>query len=131
MPIIQWNDSYAVGHGVLDKQHRRVFEIMNELYDAVQNGNCIEHARKLADEIIVHAAEHFELEEKLMEAANYPGLAEHAEEHRKVRDRAIEYRDQMLDGTHATAVRMLNFIKDWILDHLVAWDREYVPYISE
>ena len=131
MPIIQWNDSYAIGHGQLDKQHKYIFETINKLYDSIQDGNGVETAKRLADEIIVHATEHFELEEELMAASAYPKLEEHREEHRRVGSRAQEYRDQLLEGSHATAVRLLNFLKDWILNHLVEWDRDYMPYIRD
>jgi hemerythrin len=38
MSIIQWDESFSVNVAEIDKQHQRLLEMINELYDAMRQG---------------------------------------------------------------------------------------------
>ena len=39
MAFVEWSDEkYAIGVARVDEQHRRLFELLNELHDAMQEG---------------------------------------------------------------------------------------------
>lgn len=38
MPIIQWNDSLPVGVDAMDLQHKKLVNLINQLFDAMKEG---------------------------------------------------------------------------------------------
>ena len=35
MALVKWNDSYSVQNVAMDKQHQHLFDLINELHDAM------------------------------------------------------------------------------------------------
>ena len=47
MALIQWNDSLKVGVAEIDKQHQKLVDMINDLHDAMRQGqgNAVPGAR--------------------------------------------------------------------------------------
>ena len=71
----QWNDRYSVKVYAMDVQHKRLFEIIRELYTAMQSGHGKDVVKGVLDRLIDYTVKHFGAEEKLMDDNKYPSLA--------------------------------------------------------
>ena len=66
MVHLPWSESYAVGHKVLDAEHRRLVELINEVDDAIQSGASPERVAGLLRVLRAVAVEHIRQENTVL-----------------------------------------------------------------
>jgi hemerythrin len=127
-----WDDKFTVGVPEIDRQHKRLFRLMNDLHKSCATTEQIKDS--FAD--AMHAAvdyvkTHFSYEEAFLEKAGYPGLAEHKNMHKgfikKVLDSVNDYKQGK--GTFV-AFDFVRFLKDWILGHILVNDKNWSLWIK-
>jgi hemerythrin len=134
--IVAWTKDLETGNDVLDGQHRRYIDLLNEyLYEASESDNTVKNAGKLAhsfDFLRQYAEEHFSTEESLMKDTNFPDFEEHREEHlyflKHVEDlhRAMEN-----EGFSPRLAREVNFYAvEWFIDHILGSDMLLVEFLK-
>lgn len=74
----QWKDSYSVKVAALDNQHKKLFDLVNELHVAMSQGHGKDVAGDVLRRLIDYTVHHFSAEETLMQKHNFPGLIAHA-----------------------------------------------------
>ena len=74
----------SVGVRILDCDHRMLFEAINEIQAAVAKDEDRRRTGSLLRRLERFTLTHFELEEEIMAATRYPGLARHRLDHRRV-----------------------------------------------
>ena len=80
--VLVWNDTlYATGVTEVDDQHKRLFEILNELLEAGASGESRESIEKIIDLLGAYVQTHFSCEEKHMEQRRCSACAMNKEEH--------------------------------------------------
>ena len=123
--IVHWHDGFLVGVPAMDEQHRRLFELMNDVYRAFRAEDDDRLERSL-QALVELARQHLRDEEALMEAAGYEELASHRECHRKLLadlDAHVErYRGS---GRRDDLQELLWFLKSWLVDHIYRVDKRY------
>lgn len=77
--ISTWCDAYLIGHEKIDKEHKRLFEIANEVF-IVENDT--KKLKELVKELIKYTKFHFANEENYMRSINFKNLEEHKTIHR-------------------------------------------------
>ena len=61
----------------------------------------------------------------MMAAANYPGLADHKLKHRELIKQVEDYVLSYDKGDIALNVKLLNFLNDWLVNHIQKVDMAY------
>jgi len=130
MAFIEWNDSHSVGVQILDDQHKNLFKIVNELHAAMMRQEGKSAAGPLLEELLKFSQEHFATEEKMMEAAQYPGLAQHQAHHRELTRKAQEFAARYQRGESGLTIHLLKFLNEWLNTHIHEEDMSYVPSLS-
>ncbi|MCS6970083.1 MAG: bacteriohemerythrin [Planctomycetota bacterium] len=77
-----WTADLATGHPELDRDHRELMELIEQLREAAAAGDAKARLSHALDRFREHVQRHFPEEERDMEAAAYPALARHREAHR-------------------------------------------------
>ena len=82
---MEWQDSYNIGVEIIDREHQRLFRIINRLlaYDDDKGQWASQEGIKYFK---AHAVKHFDEEEEYMASIGYPGLETHRKIHRSFRD---------------------------------------------
>jgi hemerythrin len=132
---VQWRPEYLLGFAGLDDMHQVIFSHILSLSVALQNEQA-----GLASQIVVKLVEwtreHFDSEERMMEAHGYPRspLAEHRQQHAKFR----EFLDSLAIGIHDGKVPSLRLafrcqflLLDWFISHISITDRHLERFLSE
>jgi len=78
---LEWNDTLAVGHPVIDAQHCEIFKRFGALLEACNQGRARESLQEIFVFLDRYVSEHFAVEEDLMVRHDYPERAEHLAEH--------------------------------------------------
>jgi hemerythrin len=125
MALLNWSRRrYTVGVAKLDDQHATFIGCLNKLHEAMTRGQGKAITGPLLQALIANALEHTAAEEEFMSSANYPGLARHREEHRKLVAKFEELKALHERGEDAVCIPLLQFMRDWLANHVLGEDRE-------
>ncbi len=123
---LKWDERYNTGVFIIDKEHKKLFGILNKLFDFVHKEEksqfaCQEAIKYFKD----HAIQHFADEENYMASINYPGLKAHRRIHRDFRERTIPALESELEQTHFSADSIQHFLgvcAGWLIGHTLIED---------
>jgi len=131
MSFIQWKDSMAVEIDEIDTQHMQLVQLINDLYSALSLGKGKQQLNEIFDELFDYAKTHFFSEEKLMFVHGYNGYEEHKKEHERFVDEIKKYKGKFESGDSKTSIEVAQFLKDWLINHIMKTDQQYAPYLQE
>ncbi len=130
MAHIQWKDRYNINFREIDAQHRGLLDILNELSDLMDGLHHADEVLRIFGALGDYAQTHFSSEERYMQAANYPKLAQHRQEHVTFVNRVKELGRDYNPGDHRQVEATSEFLRDWYLSHITKLDQDYVPYLK-
>jgi len=130
MSYFPWSDEYSVHLRVIDNDHKDLVFIVNALHDAICHGSTRSQIGQIIGNLAKYVDEHFRREEALMETYGYPGLARHRRLHRQLARTVHGIR--IIFGKKPNLIdpgRFLNFLRDWLIHHILEEDTKYAPYL--
>ena len=130
MSLLTWDEKYSVEIAEIDRQHQKLFGLLDELYEAMQDGQAAEVVGKVLDRVIDYTVYHFAYEEKLMRDAGYPDDAAHRAEHVELADQAKELARRLQARQGDVPVATLKFLCDWLGRHILGTDKKYAPFLA-
>lgn len=131
MALMTFGPSYSVGVLTVDSQHKVLFDIINELHAAMMKGQAQSMTGPLLKKLADYTKSHFAAEEGMMTIAKYPGLAEHKIKHRDLIKQVEDYVARYEKGEITINLHLLNFLRDWLTNHIQKVDKEYGPWLNE
>lgn len=125
-----WNEQYNIGVDIIDKEHRKLFGILNKLFDFRRQDEksqwgCHEAVKFFRE----HALQHFADEEAYMESVGYAGLETHRRIHKNFRERTLPALEKELERTKYTEDSINHFIgvcAGWLIGHTLVEDHAIV-----
>ena len=130
MPIFTWSDSYSVNAPGIDAQHKKLFDLINNLHDAMGQGKGKEALGKILDGLMDYTRVHFSDEEKMLEKVNYPDLPVQRVQHAAFVQKISELQKDYKAGKITMTLPTMEFLKDWLLNHILKVDKKYESYIK-
>jgi hemerythrin len=130
MALMTWNSKLSVGVEKLDEQHHVLFEILNDLHTAMMKGSASSMTASLLKNLLEYTRTHFTVEEGLMARTSYPGIEAHRVEHRALIKQVEGYADRFERGEITLNLHLLNFLRDWLTNHIQRADHEYGPWMN-
>ena len=130
LPLIIWNETIEIGIQSMDSQHQRWIGLMNELYDAMRTGKAKAVVGRTLTSMLEYTQTHFTSEEKLIATYDYPEFKDHKQVHKEFIERieGLSHRQQSHDD--ALTSEVMNFLKEWLINHIQSVDRQYVPLLK-
>lgn len=127
MPRIAWTSEYEISIPVIDGQHRRIVDYINDLHDAVEQADSHTTARVIND-LVDYTYSHFAFEEALMEEAGYDALAIHQGTHRAFCQRLDKLKNDFHQGQEV-ATQLADMLQTWLISHILSDDNSYAPLV--
>ena len=121
-----WEDNYKLGIEIIDGQHKRYFEIVDELYESISDATLKPELGKIFDEFIEYHNIHFATEEQYFDAFKYEGAEKHKEAHRMFNQKLAEFQAMYKDGKTDIGTDLADFLEDWLVGHIAIMDKQYV-----
>jgi hemerythrin-like metal-binding protein len=115
----------------MDKQHRRLFDLINDLNEAIVEGKGRDVMASVFDALIDYTAKHFADEEKILEETAYPDLPAQRASHQAFVAKVLEAREAFRTGTGMVASDVINFLNDWLVKHIGGMDKKYGPHVRK
>ena len=127
MALIQWASVMSVGITQFDNEHKKLVDMVNNLYDAIKVGKANAVIGKILDDLIAYTGTHFSAEERLMQQYGYPGTAKHKAEHAALVKQVLDIQKNFKEGK-ALPQNLLQFLKDWLMKHILGEDKQYTSF---
>ena len=126
MPSISWNPAFSVGSDKLDRQHQKWFDLYNDMRARIGGPRGL--APEALEAMKSYAADHFADEEAHMAGMGYPEFDAHREHHKDFRTALSGYCRQLRAGETGLDTQILDFIKNWLLEHVAKQDLGYARF---
>lgn len=121
-----WQERYNLGVEIIDKEHKKLFSILNKLFDF---GKQEEKSQWVCQEAIKyfrdHAIQHFADEEAYMLSIQYEGLEVHRRIHKNFRERTLPALERELELTNYSEESINHFLSvcaGWLIGHSLIED---------
>lgn len=131
MPLIHWNDKLSVKVTEIDQQHRKLVTIINELTDAIEQGKAEAIVNEVLSGLHRYAETHFKTEEDYFERFGYPDAEAHRKEHALFIRKVAGFENRTTDGEIRLTIRVLQFLGDWLINHIMVVDKAYSEFFNE
>lgn len=120
-----WRTEWNSGNRMIDRQHRELLDMANDLMDTVMTETRSASLRGALDNLIAHIQHHFWDEERILERIGYPEVASHAQSHVDLLEEASRFEERFVSGAIRTA-ELFAFIADTvIMGHMLKEDVRY------
>lgn len=122
-----WKDNFNIGIESIDKEHQRLFRIINRLYRYREEEKdsqwlCKEGIKYFKG----HVMKHFSDEEEYMASIGYTGLERHRKIHQSFRDNTLPALERELEQTQYapnTVDHFLGVCAGWLIGHTLTEDQ--------
>ena len=131
MSLFQWKEDYLVGQPEIDTQHKKLFQLADQLHAAMTAGKGKDVLLKTLGDLIDYTKRHFAAEEKLMQKANYPEYPAHKVFHDKLTAQVVQFQTEFAAGKSSVTIQLLQFLKDWLQHHIGETDRKIAVFLSQ
>lgn len=126
--MLTFSDKYLTGVDMIDRQHRRLFDILEELntlntdeymhdkFDAIMD---------VLEELKDYTVKHFEDEERYMKDIGYEGLPAQQRAHQAFVDKIESINlDDLDDHQQEYMDELIDFLANWLINHIMKMDQK-------
>ena len=126
--IIPWSPDFETGIAIIDEQHRRLIELINELGHGCVFGIDPSESERILDALVDYAAYHFEAEEALWAELPVKGrlLEGHLKTHNGFVDKILAMQAKLKIGPCGALMDdLLSFLSSWLTHHILYEDKYF------
>ena len=127
MSYIKWEPHNSVHVAILDEQHRKLFDLVNDLIDEIESGS--KHLLPIIRDLVRYLRVHFHQENIVMMDSNYPGFLKHSKEHDRFIEKVEEFLNACKEENTDLEINMIAFLKEWIYTHTTKLDLQYADHL--
>ncbi len=125
--MYEFKEEFLTGIEMIDEEHKRLFEIANELYEL----KCEEfipdkydNIKKILGELKDYTLTHFEHEEEYMKSIGYKRMFTQKSQHDALREIINDWDLDTIDENQDDAIEeMLQVVTDWLVNHILNQDK--------
>jgi hemerythrin len=129
MAFIEWDKSERLGIDEIDRQHRNMVEIINDLWVAWRQKQPCTHLLELLAQLVRYTEEHFAYEQEQMEEAGFEGLDEHRFQHDVLLGEIRRIRRQGRGCDGLIDEDFFEYLRRWYADHTRDLDQSMAEHL--
>jgi len=130
MEKIVWNEGFSVGVAEIDRQHKQLINILNQLIGM----EGLEVDSELISDTLTHMTEyadyHFNSEESFMKQHGYPEFETHRLEHVAFMRKTAELSMGTIAYKKTIPAELLEYLKTWLVEHILVSDMQYKQFFQ-
>ena len=131
MALITWDGSYSVNIADIDRQHQKLMEMINDLDAAMRSGKGKEVLANIIHGLVTYTRTHFTTEESYFDKFGYADASSHKLEHSNFVRKVSQFKDDFEKGRIGLSIEVMNFLSDWLKNHIKGTDKKYDPFLNE
>jgi hemerythrin-like metal-binding domain len=123
---MQWTENLSVGVESIDEQHKKLFEMTDQLFTAGKQNRAMEFIVELLDFMDNYTKKHFSDEEAFMLKIGYPGYQQQKKAHDElIQQLKILKKDYEASGGNIVLIINANqILLDWLIKHISGEDKK-------
>jgi len=129
--FVVWDDKFSIGVETVDDQHKGLFAMTNDLYEACMGAQAAEYFKEVLQKAVSYIAMHFGTEEKIMQETKDPNYEEHRKEHDLFVREVMQEASRFNEGDTSAAEAFMNFLRGWVLNHVTVTDIKIGQHIAQ
>lgn len=123
--IISWDEKYAINVPRIDEQHQMLFNYLNEYYNSLANGKSMSIIDSTLKKLVDYANYHFKDEEDFMMLLPNYDFHSHKNQHNYF---IVKVKEMINMKKEEINFELFNFMKEWILNHVLITDKKMGQY---
>lgn len=129
--VIAWDEKFELGNELIDHQHKTLFELVNNLSSACEDGSDVEKLDETLSFLVNYTVKHFSDEEELQVKYKYPGY----EAHKKIHDDFKMTVSSLVSDFHKSgsstelSKNVNTIVIQWLVKHILGEDRKIGYYL--
>lgn len=135
--MFEWKQQFSCGIPKIDEQHKKLFQLGQEIYDLVNINDGYDHYDEVMNTLLElkdYTVYHFNFEEKAMLMYNFYDFENHKIEHdqfvEKIKD-FLKNEEKIDENQKEVCNEMLKFIGSWICEHILCSDMKYKEHLKK
>lgn len=129
--LFVWDESYNVGIEEIDQDHKRLVTLINDLYEAMQDGSGGALLLPIFSALRNYTETHFAREERFIVECDAPDQESHFQEHKQMMAKLAELESRHRSGEAAISLQTLTFLRDWLKNHICVVDQAMAEQLRE
>ncbi len=126
-----WDQNFETGIASIDGQHRKLFDMINDLHDAMQQKRSKEAIGQILGRLIDYTGSHFGHEEQAFRSTGYPEEGNHKQEHARLVEQVLALQAKFNSGEAVLTQSVIDFLQDWLIKHIKGTDMRYAPHLKK
>ena len=127
---MEWTSALEVGYPIIDKQHRQLVAILNQVVENMNKPDGRAALRDAFTKLAGYTIMHFAMEDKLMAERRYPGAAEHKRIHAELVSQVRVLESDLIAGKQMIGSKTIFFLQSWLRDHIQKTDRQLANFLN-
>lgn len=122
--LLEWNDSLDIGIDEINRQHKTLLHLINELYHLLNHNYGPASIKRVVQGLIDYTANHFTYEETLFDQINYSQTQQHKDKHQQLVSEVLDFQKRVERGEDI-GDELMSFLKAWLTNHIMREDQAY------
>jgi len=127
--LIRWDESYSVGLPEIDRQHKILVDLVNELNMIYELKLDEVFVQRVLQSLIDYTLFHFTFEEELLERSGYKDFVAHKEKHNKLVQQVMAFKQRFEVEGIVIINDLMTFLQHWLNKHIKVFDKEYGDFL--
>jgi hemerythrin len=130
MPLLEWSEELSCNVKEIDDQHRRLVGMINELHQAMLQGQTQAVLAGTISKLEDYAIYHFATEERYMALYHYPGAQAHIAEHGVFMLKVADFQKKYEATEFGLSIQIFKYLSAWLRDHIMVSDKAFGPFFN-
>jgi hemerythrin len=122
---LKWRGDFDTGIREMDAEHRELIGHIVQLQKELGSGAAAGNVLRVLERIYALIAEHFAVEERVMQKIHYAAYADHKEDHETLLDELREIMDEVEQDGVFDDVQWIADLDRWFGDHFRTHDARF------
>ncbi|MGD0580495.1 MAG: bacteriohemerythrin [Bryobacteraceae bacterium] len=131
MAFLVWEPSFSIGVWEIDRQHRLLIGLINQLHEAVSGVDPDKKPQAVFAATVECVRNHFAFEESFFERLGYEDLVAHKGSHKQLLDQLSDLRRQFDAGSVSVSPELVKLLKEWMTTHILQCAHRYAELAAE
>lgn len=129
---VAWNDNLKLGNEQVDAQHKRLFELVNNLVSSCIEGTDTIHLQETLDFLVEYTVQHFHDEESLQLQCHYPEYERHKQLHEDFKVTVGELVQKFAQSASSAELsnNVNKIVVQWLVNHILKEDKKIGKHIQ-
>jgi len=122
-----WTDSLLIDVPEIDADHKHLAALVNRFSQMTADDKGVD---KIIEKLIAYAGYHFDREEAIMEACEFPDIEQHKQTHNALREELLQLvKAWNTEPSQTVLSDMRRMLCSWLFNHIIHDDVSIAPYV--